>query len=278
LRGTIEWSFQLLDQPERRLFARLSVFPGGATLAAVEAVCNPKGDLGIETFDGLASLFDQSLVRHSEHPRASRFAMLETIREFAGERLAGQSDLQETERRHAEFFADFTEQWGPSVRGPEATTAVEVLASDHDNIRAGMDWAVRADQAKPGLRTATAMRMFWVERGRPSEGRAITERLLALPSASRRDAHRAGALSALGAIYYWITAYPFAAEAYAESAAIYREIGNARGVAGALKDAGYVELARRVPETAASLIKEAMETAPDRGGGRVAHGVGWLAR
>jgi predicted ATPase len=105
LRATVTWSYSLLAEPERRLFARLSVFRGGAGLEAVEAVGNPEGDLGVDTLDGLTSLIDNSLVGQTEmRDGEPRFGMLETIREFAGDLLAALDDEAATQRRHADHF------------------------------------------------------------------------------------------------------------------------------------------------------------------------------
>ncbi|HEX9234980.1 MAG TPA: adenylate/guanylate cyclase domain-containing protein, partial [Actinomycetota bacterium] len=165
LRATIEWSYHLLDEPERRLFARLSVFAGGATLDAIEAVGNPDGDLGQDTLAPLGSLIDHSLVRRHDSPEGSRFAMLETIREYAAERLAAEFDLEQNERRHAEFFTRFIEEWGPAVRSPRSPEATGTLVRELDNVRAAIDWALRGGHAGAGLRIAAPMWMFWVERG-----------------------------------------------------------------------------------------------------------------
>jgi predicted ATPase/class 3 adenylate cyclase len=265
LRGAIEWSYGLLDEPQQRLFARLSVFAGGASFGTVEAVCNPAGDLGGDTLDVLGSLVDQSLVRRGEDPEGSRYLMLETIREFAGERLHAEFDLDGTERRHAEVFAALAEEWGPAVRGQDGQRAVAILTAEQDNMRAALGWASRADRAQTGFRIVGALWMFWVERGRVAEGRGLAAGILALPSGSRRDGLRAGATSALAALAYWTADYPSAGAAYRETADIYNEMGNAHGHAEAVKNLAYVALAERDTEAVFAIVEQAMDAARTAG-------------
>jgi predicted ATPase/class 3 adenylate cyclase len=281
LRSTIEWSYLLLSEAERRLFARLSVFVGGATAAAVDAVCNPQNDLGMETLDGLALLLDKSLVRRGEEPEGSRYTMLETIREYAGERLGADFDLGDTERRHAEFFASLAEEWGPAVRGPHAVEATRVLARDHENVRVAIDWSVRSDRADIGSRIAQGMWRFWVDQGPLAERARAVESILSLPSGARNDASRAGAFSALGALVYWQGDYRAAASAYREAVDISREQGDPHATAGALTDLAYTLLAQRQAKESLPVIEESMKLAHEVGDqdlAAVAGGVLGLAR
>src|SRR5262249_39316207 len=107
LRGAIDWSHDLLDDVERTLFRRLAVFQGGCTFETAMLICDPDGDLGIDVVDGLASFVDKSLLRQEEAPGGEpRFRMLETIREYARERLAESPDNDMSWQRHGEYFAD----------------------------------------------------------------------------------------------------------------------------------------------------------------------------
>src|SRR5262249_37739698 len=116
LRDAIAWSYDLLDPAEQALFRRLSVFVGGCTFGAAEAVCNPDGDLAIDSLDGLASLIDKSLVRPEEQPDGEpRFGMLETIREFGLEQLTAHGEADAVQRQHAAFFAALVEAAGPQL-------------------------------------------------------------------------------------------------------------------------------------------------------------------
>ncbi|MFN2590351.1 MAG: adenylate/guanylate cyclase domain-containing protein [Actinomycetota bacterium] len=265
LRAAIEWSDQLLDPADRRLFARLSVFAGGASLDAIDHVCNPDGDLRLDTLDGLASLFDQSLVRRVELAEGSRFTMLETIREYATERLAADHDREETERRHAEFFGDLAGEWGPRVRSPEALAATAVLERDYDNIRAAVAWSLRADRADIGLRVAAPMWMYWVEHGPVPDGRRAAEALLELPSAAPRDGLRAAGLEALGALSYWEADYASSEHAYGEALQLSRELGDVPSSVEALKNPSYVAGAAGDTGKALTLADEARKVATDAG-------------
>ena len=205
LEGTIRWSDEALELDERRLFARLSVFAGW-TLEAAEAVC---GD-DLDVLEGVGTLLDASLVRRADLPDGTvRFAMLETIREYAAGRFEIIDDERDdVRRRHARFFRDLAEEAEPHLTREDQTTWIDVLDREHDNLRAALDLAGRTgrdDDVERGLRTAAALWRFWQTRAHLAEGRARLERLLALPAARRRDAARARALGALGSIDYWLT-------------------------------------------------------------------------
>jgi predicted ATPase/class 3 adenylate cyclase len=265
LRDTIEWSYELLDARQRALFARLAVFAGGATLTAIEAVCNPEVDLGVDTLDAVTSLVDHSLVRRDDEAQGSRFAMLDTIREYAAERLAGDDDIGETERQHAEFFVAMAQEWGPHVRSSQAPTATAILERDYDNIRAAVAWAHRADRADIGLRAAAPMWMFWVEHGPVHDGRRAVDALLSLRSAAPRDSIRRAALEALGSLSYWEGDYGPSEQAYGEALQLSRELGEARGMAEAFKNLAYVAGATGDPERALSLAEAARTAAREAG-------------
>jgi predicted ATPase len=271
LRDTIAWSYELLEEPQRKLFARMAVFAGGATLAAIEAVCNPEGDLGVDTLDAVASLIDHSLVRREDEAGGSRFTMLETIREYAAARLVGEYDREETEHRHAEHFAAMAEQWGPLVRSPEALAATAILERDYDNIRAALAWSLRADRADIGLRIAAPMWMYWVEHGPVPDGRRAVEALLSLPSAAKSDGLRAAALDALGALSYWEGDYASSEQAYGQALELSRELGDVYGSAEALKNLAYVAGAAGADERKAmTLADEARKAANEAGLGVLA--------
>ena len=261
LQAAIEWSHRLLDDPVGRLFARMAVFVGGATFEAVDAVCNPNRDLEVDTLDALGSLLDHNLIRREEQPEGSRFVMLETIREYAGDRLREGRDLEETQRRHAESFASLAHEWGPWVRSPKGPEAVGRLVRDHENMRAALAWSVEHDRVDLGSRIAEAMWIFWVERGHMAEGRGTIESLLERTSAKSRDRYRAGALSALGALTYWAKDYTAATAAYREAADILSEVGEARDVAQALTDVAYALLAQSRAAEALPLIEESLTLA-----------------
>jgi predicted ATPase len=163
LRATIEWSHELLSPEAQELFARLSVFAGGCTLEAAEAVCD--ADL-----DALASLLDKSLLRRT----GERFSMLETIRELAAELLARSGEVEELRRRHAEYFAERAERHGPDARGRNREVLDE-LACDYANFRAALQWADASGEVELLGRLAGALAMYWNTRGPLAEARAWLE-------------------------------------------------------------------------------------------------------
>ena len=137
LRSTIEWSYGLLEEDEKELFARLSVFAGGRTLEAIEAICDAGGDLALDVLDGLASLVDKSLLKQEEGVGGEpRFVMLETIHEYAREKLQGRGEAEEVRRQHAEYFLALAEEAEPAVEGEQQPAWVERLEEEHDNMRA----------------------------------------------------------------------------------------------------------------------------------------------
>ena len=167
LRATIAWSHDLLTADEQRLFARLAVFRGGCTLEAAEAVID--ADL-----DGLQSLVDKSLVRHS----AERFWMLETIREYAAEQLEASGEADEMQRRHGEHFAALAEEAEPHVLGVSPVTWLDRLDRDHDNLRAALDRFESTGEIQSALRIGGAVWEFWCLRGHGREGFRRLENLL----------------------------------------------------------------------------------------------------
>ena len=143
LRSTIDWSYRLLSPEEQLLFHRLGVFVGGCTLEAVEAVCNADGDLSSEAVDGVAALVDQSLLRQIDSvDGVPRFTMLETIREYALERMVEQGEREMLRSRHAAYYLAFAEQAEPNLRGPQQAGWLDRLEAEHDNLRAALAWSL----------------------------------------------------------------------------------------------------------------------------------------
>ena len=167
LRATIEWSYELLTDEEQRLFARLAVFAGGSTLEDAELVAGAD-------VDTLQLLLDKSLVRHSR----GRWWMLETIREYAAERLDELADRDELRRRHAEHFLELAEEAQPHLPAYEVEW-VERLDREHDNIRLALDWLEACGENGLLQRLAGALARFWLVRGHAAEGRGRLERAVA---------------------------------------------------------------------------------------------------
>ncbi len=193
LRGAIEWSYALLEKGERMLFARLAIFVGGCRLEAIEAICDAEGDLPIDVLEGVSSLLDKSLLRQEEGPEDEpRFLMLETIREYALERLEESSEAKALARRHAGFFLALAEEAEPTLEGTQQQAWLERLELEHDNLRAALSWALEADNSEVALRMGAALGEFWYLRGYLDEGRGWLEEALSKPG--HASAARARAL------------------------------------------------------------------------------------
>jgi predicted ATPase len=217
LRATIEWSYSLLSADEQRLFARMSVFAGGCTLDAAEAVC--EADLDI-----LQSLVEKSLVRFSDE----RFSMLETIRDFAAERLAAAGEAEAIQRRHAEHFLAMAEEAEPHVLGTHPVDWLNRLEREHANIRAALDWLESSGETQLALRLSGALWEFWCLRAHYTEG---IRRLATLLRADKQPTlARAKALT--GATHLTTHDDGGRLEAWAnEAIELYRSLGDAWGVA-----------------------------------------------
>jgi predicted ATPase/class 3 adenylate cyclase len=200
LRGAIEWSHALLDEGEQVLFARLAVFSGGRTLEAIEAICDAEGDLPVDAFEGISSLLDKSLLRQEEGPNEEpRFVMLETIHEFAREKLGESPEAEEIKRVHAEYFLTLVEEAYPELRGPDQLEWLERLEAEHDNTRAALSWALEHKEVEVALRMGGALSWFWEVRGHHSEGRRWLEEVLGLDGRGSRES-RAMALAGIGSL------------------------------------------------------------------------------
>jgi predicted ATPase len=181
LRATIEWSHALLDEGEQVLFGRLAVFSGGRTLEAIEAICDAEGNLPVEAFEGISSLLDKSLLRQEEGPDGEpRFVMLETVHEFAREKLGQSAEAEEIKRSHAQYFLTLAEEAYPEFKGANQLEWLERLEAEHDNMRAALSWALRRKEVEVALRLGGALWWFWSVRGYHSEGRRWLEEALAI--------------------------------------------------------------------------------------------------
>ncbi len=258
LRGAIAWSHDLLDDAERRLFARLSVFTGGWTLESAEAVCDPE-ELGWDALGGLTSLVDKSLVRRTEPAEGDpRFSMLETIREFALEQLAAGVDLEPVLRRHAEHFLDLAVEAEPHLTADDQGEWLDRCDLEHPNIRASLRWAIEAEEADPAQEAAGALWRFWQQRGHLAEGRRWFEEILAMPSGQGQTPARAKALIGAGGIAWWQQDRAAAGASYGEALAIERKLGDHARIAEALYNLAFV-VAGDDLDGAARLLEESRD-------------------
>jgi predicted ATPase/class 3 adenylate cyclase len=259
LRGAIDWSHDLLDPTERVLFRRLGIFVGGCSIERAEQICDPDGQLGVDMLDGLSSLIDKSLLRRvSRTEDELRVGMLETVREYALERLRGSSDWDVVRHGHEDLFSALALQAAGEIMGAKQREWAERLDGERDNLRAALQRLAEDGRTERALEMAAALWRFWQQRGNLAEGRATLEELLARPDAGASSPGRAKALSALGGLAYWQSDMDGAARAYVEGLAIERSLDDPAGLAEALYNLGFVRAVASQHEEARALYEEAL--------------------
>jgi tetratricopeptide (TPR) repeat protein len=234
LRGAIAWSYDLLDEPSRRLLERLACFVGGCDLETAERVCGPAEELGRDVFDGIAELADQSLLRRSEADGEPRFALADTIRAFALERLEARGEGALIRRRHAEAFLDLAREAAPRLAGEDQRRWIERLEREHDNLRSALAWAVEAPEPEVALGLGFHLWRFWQKRGHLVEARRRLDEIAAMPWANADPVAHARLLEALGGIAYWQGDFVAAIPAYQASLDLWRGLGDRSEIANAL--------------------------------------------
>ncbi len=292
LRSTIQWSYDLLDAWEQRLFCRLSFFRGGCTLETVEAICAVLDNDSRQTesvLDGVESLIEKSLLRTptlQEQEQEPRLHMLETIREYGLECLAANGEMEMTRRAHADYYLALAEEVEPKLAGPEQATWLDRLEHEHENLRMALEWSLERGEAEhdmeKALRFGGVLRRFWLVHGHLSEGRFFLERVLRRSEGSRTLA-RAKALNAAANIALnqgevdraeilaeeALTLYARQARTRQlpilqaevlpqEGQRLYRELGDAKGIAFALHQLERVARARGNLKAALLLSEEAL--------------------
>ena len=265
LRATIDWSHDLLDEDERTLFRRLSVFAGGFTLAAAEEVCADKILEGGEVLDLLSLLVDKSLVVTRERDGEARYRLLETIRQYGEEKLnESAEEAAVIKRSHAGYFLELAEEAEPAMLIPGQEAWMGRLELEHDNLRAALGWLRQEGMVEQGLRLAGALRRFWWSLAYYAEGRAWLEEFLELARATERTAARAKALHALGVLIHRNADYSAGDHVQArsrlvESVGIYRELGDEERTAAVLWDLGRLSNESGDLDTARSSLEESIE-------------------
>jgi predicted ATPase len=256
LRAAIDWSYDLLTPAEQKLFRRLSVFVGGCTLEGVEAVCDTKGDLDLDLLDGMSSMVDKSLAQQVEQAKGeSRFVMLETIREYALEKLQASGEKALTKRAHAAYCLVLAEEEATEQSGAEW---LERFALEHDNFRAGLEWLTETGDADWGLRLGTALFRFWEIREYLAEGRERLGRLLNLAGAAAPTKARTRALFSAGVLAGEQGDYVSADKLIGESLRIARHLHDKTGVAVSLNALAVFARDRGDVATAHTLFEESL--------------------
>ncbi len=260
LRGAIDWSHDLLDPTERRLFRRLGVFVGGCSLERAETVCDPDGRLGIDMLDGLSSLIDKSLLRRLDDDESElRVGMLETVREYALEQLTASPDWDPVRQAHEELFSNLALAAADEIMGANQAAWAGRLQTERDNLRAALKRLADDGRTERALEMGAALWRFWQLRGNLAEGRATLEELLARPDATASTAARAHALAALGGLAYWQADMAGAERAYVEGLAIQRTLDDPAGLGEALYNLGFVRAIALKHGEARALYQEALE-------------------
>jgi non-specific serine/threonine protein kinase len=258
LRDAVAWSHDLLSPAEQALFRRLAVFVGGFSLEAVEAVVGAFAEPPIETLEGVTSLVDHSLVRRQEQPEGEpRFGMLETVREYASERLGSGDEAEVARRAHAAYYLALAERANAELRGPAQRRWLDRLETEHPNLRAALEWSLTRGEAETAVRLAASLGDFWYRLAYPSEGRRWLERALAA-SGGASPAMRVKALRQMGTLAWVQGDYPAAGALLVKSLAMYRELGDAHGIASTLNSLGNVAVEQGDADRAGPFYDEAL--------------------
>ena len=255
LRNTISWSYNLLSVEEQRVFRRLSVFVGGGNMQAAEALCAGAGD----AMESIASLIDKSLLRSISQPAGEneepRLFMLDTIRGYGQELLTTSGEATDAREAHADYFLRLVEEAVPALDGPLLTSWLDRLEQEHDNVRAALNWFWEASQAVMSLRLGSALERFWVVRGYRNEGLAFLVQALE-GSAGVAPPIRAKALLAAARLSFMQSDYDRGRALAQESLALFRELGDKRGLGLALNRLGVAAWRHADYATARVLMEE----------------------
>ncbi len=244
LRALLDWSYDLLSEPERRLLRTLSVFSGGWTLDAAETVCPPEGEA--DALETLTALEEKSLVvTEADDGPERRYRMLETVREYGRQRRAEQGEDEAVRHRHREWCFNLSQEAERGLHGPDQARWLAHLAREHDNLRAALadfraQGAARQDAqgSDPGLRFANTLRLFWEMHGHCREGRQWLQSLLAQNIGTTRE--RARALNNQGLLALGEANMTAAEDLFAQGLTLFRQADDRRGVSDALNNLGIV--------------------------------------
>jgi len=257
LRALIDWSYDLLTEKERILFRRLAVFAGGWTLEAVETVCSG-GDVGEgEVLDLLADLVDKSLVMVDTH--GGRYGLLETVRQYAEERLEQAGEGEAVRTRHLDFYVALAEQAKPELVGPRQGEWLVRLDLERENLLSAHKWADHAATgAEKGLRLVNAAKMYWFRRGLLGLGHRVTVEALARDGVRGRHPARSLGLFGAGQLCCYMGRYLEAAGYLEESLSISRELGDEQRVAAVLQPLALVAIGQGDADAAQERFEEAL--------------------
>jgi predicted ATPase/DNA-binding XRE family transcriptional regulator len=286
MRNTIAWSYDLLEAAEQALFRRLSIFLGGFTLEATQAICQLPGGDELNGLEGLSSLVEKHLLLVEEQEDGEpRLGMLETVREYGLESLNMSGERQAIQRAHAAYFLSVAEAAEPHLMGREQAVWMSQLEREHDNLRAVLTWARDAGESEIGLRLARALWFFWIVHGYLSEGRGWFESMLALGQGNTTVEvvrWRGRALWAAGVLAVVQCDYRSATARLTEGLALFRRVGDNVGIASTFNGLGRVAQEQGDYERAVALYEESIALARaanhQRGVAMVLSNLGQVAR
>ncbi len=261
LAATLDWSYALLTEAERRVLQRLSVFAGGAALEAAEAVCNCDCVRPDEIMNVLSHLVDKSLVVVNQNSAETRYRLLETIRQYAREKLSEQGDEENCRDCHLDYFVPWAEKAEPILAGPDQIQALERFENEHDNLRAALEWSsANENRARAGLRLAAGCGLFWRFHCYISEGRRRFSMALAPKCVQDRSKVHAHALLESANLAYLQADYPAEQALLEEALPIWRELGQEgrSGLANTLELFGEIKTAEGYNDSALPLFQEAL--------------------
>jgi predicted ATPase/transcriptional regulator with XRE-family HTH domain len=263
MRSTLNWSHDLLHVPEKELFRRLSVFAGGWTLEAAEAVAEAVGEAqGGEAEDILSllgNLVEQSLVvAEAEADGTVRYGMLEPVRQYAVEKLLECGEEEEVRRHHAAFYLALLEEAGPEIRGHDQAIWLDRLETELGNLRAALSWSVRRGEGRKIADASWTSWTYWWLSGHISEGRRWMEEALA-SEPGMPATHRARLLTLGATLGQAIGDFEASRVRNDESMELFRELGDTDGMYFAMGTAGLIALAQGQPDEAISLMEESAE-------------------
>jgi DNA-binding SARP family transcriptional activator/DNA-binding CsgD family transcriptional regulator len=283
LRATLDWSYELLSEPERVAFRRLAVFPGGFDLEAAERVAVAGGGIAEhEVLDLLTCLVDKSLVSVRRTPASARYRMLSTVRDYGRQQLIAAGEQRATGRAHLEYFCRFAEHWEPRLAGPDQTRALDRLEAEANNLRLALTFAKESGDVRPGMRLIAALWRLCCLRGHYREGREWLD-WAATADPSGPPELRAKLWRGSGSLAFLQCDYPTALHRLEEALELYRQLGDRTGVATVLQVLGSVAREQGRYADAESLHGESLalfDSAGDCLGVAQAHGylgfVSWL--
>ena len=270
LRATIEWSYNLLAEEERVLLGRLAVFMGGWSLEAAETICIGKMVEDYQVLDLLTNLVDKSLVTAEGSGGKKRYHLLETVRQYARERLLESGEVESLRNRHLQWYLDLAELAEKELWGRDELEWQERLDLEYDNLRAALEWSLGGEKVETGLRMAAALGLFWTMHGNYSEGiewlEGAPSKNSLVPSSPEAMSARANALWWAGWLFYLKSEdYEQAITLFEESLSLFRELGDKRGTGRSLFGLGIVALFQNDYTVAAELLEESLVLFREKG-------------